>query len=229
MSRGGSGASTSRLAGTVERGRRTRRFSDASAALAGDREGGSSCGGASASREGSTGQSIRRHERTVRSMRVLTVYAHPNPASFCHAVLERFTRGLEDAGHTSEVVDLYAIKFNPVFGRDDYSFFAHESVPPELFDETELRRNGRAGGGGSGGGRQAVAARQGSAGAARDDREAAAEGRARPAGEGRGGGRACVHRADHLDELPGDPARLGRARLHLRLRLHDDPGGLAAG
>ena len=80
-------------------------------------------------------------ERTVRAMRVLTVYAHPNPTSFCHAVLEQFTRGLDDAGHTNEVVDLYAIKFDPVFSRDDYSFFAHESVPPELFDETELRES----------------------------------------------------------------------------------------
>ena len=40
-------------------------------------------------------------------MRVLTIYAHHNPRSFCHAVLERFTEGLRDAGHTSEVVDLY--------------------------------------------------------------------------------------------------------------------------
>jgi hypothetical protein len=35
-------------------------------------------------------------------MRVLTVYAHHNPRSFCHAVLERFTDGLRDAGHTSD-------------------------------------------------------------------------------------------------------------------------------
>jgi NAD(P)H dehydrogenase (quinone) len=74
-------------------------------------------------------------------MRVLTVYAHPNSTSFCHAVLDRFTQGLADAGHESEVVDLYAIKFDPVFGRDDYAFFAHESVPTELFDETELRHS----------------------------------------------------------------------------------------
>ncbi len=74
-------------------------------------------------------------------MKVLTVYAHPNPRSFCHAVLEEFTQGLDDAGHTSEVVDLHAIKFNPVFGLDDYSFFADESVPRELFNETELRNN----------------------------------------------------------------------------------------
>jgi NAD(P)H dehydrogenase (quinone) len=80
-------------------------------------------------------------QRMVRAMRVLTVYAYPNPTSFCHAVLDRFTQGLADAGHTCEVVDLHAIKFDPVFGRDDYSFFAHESVPSELFDETELREN----------------------------------------------------------------------------------------
>jgi NAD(P)H dehydrogenase (quinone) len=47
-------------------------------------------------------------------MKVLTVYAHPNPKSFCHAVLEQFTKGLNDAGHTNKVVDFYAIKFNPV-------------------------------------------------------------------------------------------------------------------
>jgi NAD(P)H dehydrogenase (quinone) len=70
-------------------------------------------------------------------MRVLTVYAHPNPKSFCHAVLDRFTAGLADGGHSSEVVDLYAIKFDPVFRQADYSFFADESVP--LFDEDELR------------------------------------------------------------------------------------------
>lgn len=72
-------------------------------------------------------------------MRVLTVYAHPNPASFCHAVLEQSTRGLEDAGPASEVVDLHAIGFDPVFRRDDHAFFAHASVPPEVFDETGLR------------------------------------------------------------------------------------------
>jgi NAD(P)H dehydrogenase (quinone) len=81
-------------------------------------------------------------------MRVLTVYAHHNRRSFCHAVLEEFTRGLEDAGHESEVVDLYAIKFNPVHGDRDSSFFAHESVPLDLWNEAELRENMVAGSGG---------------------------------------------------------------------------------
>jgi len=47
-------------------------------------------------------------------MNVLTIYAHPNPKSFCHAVLEQFTKGLTDAGHSNEIVDLYAIGFDPV-------------------------------------------------------------------------------------------------------------------
>jgi len=73
-------------------------------------------------------------------MRVLTVYAHPNPRSFCHAALEQFTRGLADAGHESEVVDLYAIGFDPVFREADFAFFAHDSVPPEMWNETDLRK-----------------------------------------------------------------------------------------
>ena len=73
-------------------------------------------------------------------MRVLTVYAHHNARSFCHAVLEQFTQGLEDAGHESEVVDLYAIKFNPVYGERDSAFFAHESVPLDIWDESEFRQ-----------------------------------------------------------------------------------------
>ena len=27
-------------------------------------------------------------------MKVLTVYAHPNPKSFCHAILQQFIKGL---------------------------------------------------------------------------------------------------------------------------------------
>lgn len=54
-------------------------------------------------------------------MKVVTVYAHPEPKSFCHAILEQFTKGLQAAGHTSEVVDLYAIGFNPVLKSRDFA------------------------------------------------------------------------------------------------------------
>ena len=73
-------------------------------------------------------------------MRVLTVYAHPDPRSFCNAVLEEFTRGLRDAGHTVEVVDLYAIGFDPVFRRQDMASYLHEDMPREILDGMNLKQ-----------------------------------------------------------------------------------------
>ncbi len=73
-------------------------------------------------------------------MRVLTVYAHPNPKSFCHAVLEEFTAGLREAEHTVEVVDLYAIKFDPVFRNRDMATYLHENIPPDILETMDLTR-----------------------------------------------------------------------------------------
>ena len=72
-------------------------------------------------------------------MRVLTVYAHPNPKSFCRAILERFTQGLQDAGHVSEVVDLYAIRFDPVFRTQDFASYVHDSMPLEILEAMNLK------------------------------------------------------------------------------------------
>jgi len=47
-------------------------------------------------------------------MKLLTVFAHPGARSFCHALLERFDAGVREAGHTNEIVDLYAIGFDPI-------------------------------------------------------------------------------------------------------------------
>jgi NAD(P)H dehydrogenase (quinone) len=65
-------------------------------------------------------------------MKVLTVYAHPNPKSFCHAVLEQFTKGLNDAGHTNKVVDFYAIKFNPVLQMKDFANWLPDENAPDV-------------------------------------------------------------------------------------------------
>ncbi len=73
-------------------------------------------------------------------MKVMTVIANPSPKSFCHAILERFSRGLADAGHTTEVVDLYAIHFDPVFRRDDFASYVHESMPPEILASMNLKQ-----------------------------------------------------------------------------------------
>lgn len=72
-------------------------------------------------------------------MKVLTVYAHPNPKSFCHAILQRFTKGLEDAGHSSEVVDLYAIRFDPVFRTRDFASYVHECMPADILEQMNLK------------------------------------------------------------------------------------------
>ena len=58
--------------------------------------------------------SIRRGTRHGRLLNVLTVFAHPGSRSFCHAALDRFSAGLRDAGHANEILDLYAIGFDPI-------------------------------------------------------------------------------------------------------------------
>ena len=67
------------------------------------------------------------------------MYAHQNPRSFCHGVLERFTAGLREAGHTSEIVDLYAIKFDPVFRQRDAASYIGSDIPDEILDMMDLR------------------------------------------------------------------------------------------
>lgn len=72
-------------------------------------------------------------------MHVLTVFAHSNPKSFCRAILDRFTAGLNEAGHTNEVVDLYAIGFDPVLRPRDTPGWLTESIPDDMLDRMRLR------------------------------------------------------------------------------------------
>jgi NAD(P)H dehydrogenase (quinone) len=74
-------------------------------------------------------------------MRVLTIYAHHNPRSFCHAVLERFTEGLRDGGHTNEVVDLHAIHFDPVVHDRDAPDWIDDSVPDDVLEHMHVKRS----------------------------------------------------------------------------------------
>lgn len=73
-------------------------------------------------------------------MKVLTVIANPNPESFCHALLRQFTAGLKDAGHTSDVVDLYAIRFDPVFRLPDFASYVHDSMPLDILEQMDLKQ-----------------------------------------------------------------------------------------
>ncbi len=72
-------------------------------------------------------------------MNVLTVFAHPGSQSFCHAVLDRFDAGLRDAGHTNEIVDLYAIGFDPVLRERDNPNWMDDHAPDEILESMHLR------------------------------------------------------------------------------------------
>ncbi len=52
-------------------------------------------------------------------MRVLVVYTHPSPSSYTASVLARVLAGLDAAGHEVDVLDLYAIGFDPVLSAEE--------------------------------------------------------------------------------------------------------------
>jgi NAD(P)H dehydrogenase (quinone) len=73
-------------------------------------------------------------------VKVLTVFAHHDRRSFCGGVLDRFTEGLADAGHTGEVVDLYAIKFDPVFRERDVASYTSGTIPTDILELMDLEQ-----------------------------------------------------------------------------------------
>lgn len=54
-------------------------------------------------------------------MKVLIVFAHPEPQSFGAALLQRAVATLESCGHEVQVSDLYAMDFNPVARASDFT------------------------------------------------------------------------------------------------------------
>lgn len=75
-------------------------------------------------------------------MKVLVVYGHPNPKSFNGAVLESFTKGLEDGGHAFEVSNLYDINFDPRFQAEDFLQFTGKPMPSDV--QVEQKKIARA-------------------------------------------------------------------------------------
>ncbi len=50
-------------------------------------------------------------------MKLLLVYCHPDPESFCAALRNQAVQALTSAGHEVRELDLYAMGFEPVFSR----------------------------------------------------------------------------------------------------------------
>jgi NAD(P)H dehydrogenase (quinone) len=57
-------------------------------------------------------------------MNVLLVYAHEEPKSFNGALRDTAVAVLRDSGHSVEVSDLHAMRFNPVGGKHDFTELA---------------------------------------------------------------------------------------------------------
>lgn len=70
-------------------------------------------------------------------MNVLIVYAHPNPESFNHAMLQSVVSGLESSGHKVNIKDLYAEDFDPVLRADDLAALQSGEIPPRIKAEQE--------------------------------------------------------------------------------------------
>lgn len=73
-------------------------------------------------------------------MNVLIIYAHPNPQSFNHAVLETAVSTLQKNGHTIEVRDLYVMGFDPVLKADDFAALRAGRTPADVQKEQESIR-----------------------------------------------------------------------------------------
>ena len=52
-------------------------------------------------------------------MYIVIIISHPNPDSFCHALLNSFVDGAKIASQDVHIIDLYKDKFNPIMSLDE--------------------------------------------------------------------------------------------------------------
>lgn len=71
-------------------------------------------------------------------MNVLIIYAHPNPKSFNHAILERVRKGLQESSHDVSILDLYQEHFDPVLIFNDKRRRRDMKNDPEMARYREL-------------------------------------------------------------------------------------------
>lgn len=71
-------------------------------------------------------------------MKHLVIITHPNPKSFSHAILDRFTAVLTGQGKEVKVRDLYASGFNPVLSTQDFEAIHNGTTLPDVQAEQEL-------------------------------------------------------------------------------------------
>lgn len=70
-------------------------------------------------------------------MKHLVLYAHPNPESFNHAILETAVNALKSKGDEVTVRDLYAMKFQPVLTPEDTASMRSGQTPADIKAEQD--------------------------------------------------------------------------------------------
>ena len=73
-------------------------------------------------------------------MKYLIIYAHPNPASFNHAIMQTISEELKKSNKDFEVRDLYKIGFNPVLSAEDLAAIQNGAVSHEIKTEQDYIR-----------------------------------------------------------------------------------------
>jgi NAD(P)H dehydrogenase (quinone) len=68
-------------------------------------------------------------------MNHVIVYAHPNPSSFNHAIVDALRQSLQDQGASVVMRDLYALGFNPVLTGGDLSQIVAGNTPKDIAEE----------------------------------------------------------------------------------------------
>jgi NAD(P)H dehydrogenase (quinone) len=68
-------------------------------------------------------------------MKVLLLYVHPRPESFCAQARDAARDALTALGHQVEIADLYAERFDPAMTAEDFNQFAGLPMPSEILRE----------------------------------------------------------------------------------------------
>ena len=70
-------------------------------------------------------------------METLIVYAHPNPQSYCNAILKEITQTMQQAGRSYVVRDLYKLNFKAVLDSEDICAIKEGLIPEDIRIEQE--------------------------------------------------------------------------------------------
>ncbi|REC62330.1 flavodoxin family protein [Chryseobacterium pennae] len=71
-------------------------------------------------------------------MRTVIVFNHPYEESYCNAILNAVTKGLQKGNHEIDLMHLDQDKFNPRMTAEDLkAFVAHQPIDPQVIDYCE--------------------------------------------------------------------------------------------